>query len=70
MSEKLEGARTHSLGVNGAQVCVLEERHEVSLSGFLQGEDGGALEAELGLEVLGDFADEALEGELEGGTRY
>ena len=54
----------HALGVDRAQVGVLEEADEVGLSGLLQGEDGRGLEAEVGLEVLGDLADEALEGEL------
>ena len=54
----------HTLGVDGAEVGVLEEADEVSLGGLLEGEDGGGLEAEVGLEVLGDLADEALEGEL------
>ncbi|EEE65135.1 hypothetical protein OsJ_20208 [Oryza sativa Japonica Group] len=53
-----------ALGVDGAQVGVLEQPDEVRLRGLLQGGDGGALEAEVGLEVLGDLADEALEGEL------
>ena len=53
-----------ALGVDGAEVGVLEEANEVGLSGLLEREDGGALEAEVGLEVLGDLADEALEGEL------
>ena len=53
-----------ALGVDGAQVGVLEESDEVGLGGLLQGEDGRSLEAEVGLEVLGDLADEALEGEL------
>ena len=53
-----------TLGVDGAQVGVLEETHEIRLGGFLEGEDGGGLEPEVGLEVLGDLADEALEGEL------
>ena len=26
----------HSLSVDGAQICVLEEAHQVSLTGFLQ----------------------------------
>jgi hypothetical protein len=50
--------------VDGSQVGVLEETNEVGLSGFLEGQDGGRLEAEIGLEVLGDLTDEALEGEL------
>ena len=54
----------HTLGVDGSQVGVLEEAHEVSLGGLLQGEHGGALEAQVGLEVLGDLTDQALEGQL------
>ena len=38
-----------TLGVDGAQVGVLEEGDEVSLSGLLEGHDGGGLEAEIGL---------------------
>ena len=44
-----------TLGVDGAQVGVLEEGDEVRLDGLLEGTDGGGLEAEVGLEVLGDF---------------
>ena len=54
----------HALGVDGAEVGVLEETDEVRLGRLLEGEDGGGLEAEVRLEVLGDLADEALEGEL------
>ena len=53
-----------TLGVDGAEVGVLEETDEVGLGGLLEGEDGGGLEAEVGLEVLGDLTDEALEGGL------
>jgi hypothetical protein len=53
-----------ALGVDSAKVGVLEEADEVSLGRLLQGEDGGPLEAEVGLEVLRDLADEALEGQL------
>ena len=53
-----------TLGVDGAEVGVLEETNEVSLRGLLEGHDGGALEAEIGLEILGDLTDETLEGEL------
>ena len=38
--------------------------HQVSLSSLLQGEDCRALKAKIGLEVLGDLAHQALEGEL------
>jgi len=53
-----------TLGVDGAQVGVLEEANKVGLSGLLKGKDSGSLEPQVGLEVLGDLADEALEGEL------
>ena len=53
-----------TLGVNGSQVGVLEERDEVGLGSLLESADGGRLEAEIGLEVLGDLTDETLEGEL------
>uniref|UniRef100_A0A671TM75 Core Histone H2A/H2B/H3 domain-containing protein n=1 Tax=Sparus aurata TaxID=8175 RepID=A0A671TM75_SPAAU len=52
------------LGVDGAQVGVLEETDQVSLAGLLQSHDSGALEAQVGLEVLSDFSDQALEGQL------
>ena len=45
------------LGVNGAQVGVFKESDEVSLASFLEGHDGGALEAQVGLEVLSDLTD-------------
>ena len=53
-----------ALGVDGAEVGVLEEADEVGLRGLLQGRDGRALEAQVRLEVLGNLADEALEGQL------
>jgi histone H3 len=53
-----------TLGVDGAQVGVLEEGDEVSLDGLLESADGRALEAQVGLEVLSDLTDETLEWEL------
>ena len=53
-----------ALGVDGAKVGVLEEANEVGLGGLLEGKDGRSLEAEVGLEVLTDLADETLEGQL------
>ena len=47
-----------------AQVGVLEEADQVCLGGLLQGNDSRRLEAQVGLEVLGDLADQALEGQL------
>ena len=53
-----------SLGVDSAEVGVLEESDEVGLRGFLESTDGRRLEAEIGLEVLGDFTNQTLEGQL------
>ena len=53
-----------ALGVDGAQVGVLEESDQVCLGGLLEGHDGRGLEAEIGLEVLGDLTDKSLEGQL------
>ena len=53
-----------SLGVDSAQVGVLEEADHVSLSSLLEGEDGRRLESEIVLEIVGDFSDESLEWEL------
>jgi histone H3 len=53
-----------TLGVDGAQVGVLEQGDEVSLNGLLESTDGGGLEAQVGLEVLGDLTNQTLEGEL------
>jgi histone H3 len=47
----------------GVSVCDLQ-RDEVRLDGFLEGTDGGRLEAEVGFEVLGNLTNETLEGEL------
>ena len=53
-----------TLGVDGAQVGVFEEADEVCFGGFLEGRDGGRLEPEVSLEVLGNLTDETLEWEL------
>uniref|UniRef100_A0A3P8V922 Adrenoceptor alpha 1B n=1 Tax=Cynoglossus semilaevis TaxID=244447 RepID=A0A3P8V922_CYNSE len=44
--------------------CYSREFKQVGLAGLLQSHDGGALEAQVGLEVLGDLPDQALEGQL------
>ncbi len=53
-----------TLGVDGTQVGVLEESNQVGLSSLLQSQDSGGLETKIGLEILGDFANETLEGSL------
>ena len=54
----------YPLGMDGTQVGVLEEGDEVGLNGLLESTDGGRLEAEVRLEVLGNLTDETLEREL------
>jgi hypothetical protein len=58
------GLNGNTLGVDSAQVGILEEGDEVSLDGLLESTDGGRLEAQVGLELLGDLTDETLEWEL------
>mmetsp|Transcript_5885 Transcript_5885/g.16972 ORF Transcript_5885/g.16972 Transcript_5885/m.16972 type:complete len:164 (+) Transcript_5885:253-744(+) len=53
-----------TLSMDGTQVGVLEQAHEVGLSSLLKSEDCGSLETKVSLEVLGDLADEALEWDL------
>ena len=52
------------LGVDGAEVGVLEETDQVGLRSLLKGHHSGRLEAEVRQEVLSDFTDETLEGQL------
>jgi hypothetical protein len=54
----------HSLGVDGSQVGVFEEGDQVGFRGLLQSHDGRRLESEVSLEVLGDFSNKSLEGQL------
>merc|ERR1739848_569199 len=53
-----------SLGVDGAEVGVLEETDEVGFRGFLEGEDGAGLESEVLVEGVGDLSNESLERKL------
>ena len=53
-----------SLGVDGAQVGVFEKSNHVSLGGLLEGEHGGGLESQVGLEVGGNLSNESLERKL------
>ena len=50
--------------MDGAQVGVLEQTDQVGLASLLQGHDGRGLESKVSLEVLGDFSDKTLEGQL------
>lgn len=56
--QHVPGHDRHALGVDGNQVGVLEETHEVALGGLLERHDGLGLEAEVRLELLlQDFLD-------------
>ena len=50
--------------MDSAEVGVFEETDEVGFGGFLERHDGGGLESEILHPVLGDLADESLEGKL------
>ena len=52
------------LGVDGTQVGVLKETHEVSLASLLQSHDSRALEPQVSLKILSNLANKTLEGEL------
>ena len=54
----------HTLGVDGAEVGVLEKADKVGLRRLLECDDSRRLESEVGLEVLGDFTHQTLEREL------
>ena len=54
----------HTLGVDGAQVGVLEKSDKVGLAGFLEGHNGRALETQVGLEILGNLTNQTLEGQF------
>lgn len=61
---ELQHTNGNTLSVNGAQVGILEQRHQVGFNGFLKGTDGRRLEAKIRFEVLSNFANQALEGKL------
>ena len=58
------GLDGHTLSVDGSEVGVLEEGDEVSLSGLLEGHDGGRLEAEVSLQgiVVSDASQQSMKG--------
>ena len=54
----------HSSCVNGTQVCVLKETHNVCFDGFLKSENCTGLKTEIALKLLCDFSHDALEWEF------
>ncbi len=53
-----------TLGVDSAKIGILEEGDEIGLNRLLKSSDRGRLESEIGLEILGDLTNQALEGKL------
>ena len=51
----------HTFGMDGAQVGVFKETNQICFGGFLQGQDCGGLEAQVGFKLLGNFTDQTLE---------
>ena len=58
------GHNGYAFSVDGRQVGVFKQSNEIGFGRLLQGQDGRALEAKVGLEVLRNFAHEALERQL------
>lgn len=58
------GHDSDAFGVASAEVGILEKADEVGLTGLLEGHHRRVLKAKVGLEVLGDLANQALEGKL------
>merc|ERR1712215_276141 len=54
----------NSLSMDGTQIGVLEQSHQVGLASLLQGHHGRTLEPEVGLEILGNLPHEPLEWQL------
>jgi hypothetical protein len=50
--------------MDGTEVSVLKESDKVSLSSLLKSTNGGRLETQVSLEVLGNLTNKTLEGEL------
>jgi len=53
-----------TLGMDGTQVGVLKETHQVCLASLLEGSNGSTLETEVSLEVLRNLPHQALEGQF------
>lgn len=53
-----------SLGVDGTQIGIFKQPHQVRFTGLLKGTDGCTLKPQVGLEVLGDLPHQPLERQL------
>jgi histone H3 len=51
----------NTLGVNGAQVCILKHANKVSLRSLLEGKYSCALETQVAIEILSNLSYQMLE---------
>ena len=58
------GHDRHALGMDGAQICILQQSDNVCLRGFLQSTDCGRLKSKFRFDVAGDLSHQALEGKF------
>merc|ERR1719365_175778 len=58
------GHNGHPLGMDGTEVGVLKETHQVGLTGLLKGHHSRALEPQVSLEVLSNLTNKTLERKL------
>ena len=49
------GHGSDPLGMDGTEVGVLEQAHQVGLAGLLESSDSSGLEPQVSLEILGDL---------------
>jgi hypothetical protein len=60
----VSGLNGDSLGVNGSQIGVFEQADQVGFTCFLKSADSRRLESQVSLEVLSNFSNKTLEGQL------
>lgn len=53
-----------SLGVDGTQIGIFEQAHQVCFASLLKGADGCTLKPQVGFEILGDLSHQPLERQL------
>lgn len=54
----------NSFGVDSTQVSIFKKSNEIGFGRFLQSKNSSGLKTEIGLEILGNFANKALEWSL------
>ena len=57
----VSGHDGYSLSVDGTQISIFKQAHQVRFASLLQRTDGGTLEPQVGFEILGDLPHQPLE---------